>query len=212
MYLQYLGETELYSVIVNAVKSNVIEVIGDFPHQSTGFNIIIKNGVVVDHSQFQTIYRDFDDRCQFSNDGSVWVQPVKDIVISATFDNELHEPDTVDVKLMEFYGDVEVATITLRKENNYIHTLYNVPAENNYRLEATYVENYSYQVDGMTVRYTIIYPTEDVIEEIQNDITDTQVGLAETYEQVETNTNDILDCQLALAEIYEMIIGGNSNG
>ena len=43
---------------------------------------------------------------------------------------------------------------------------------------------------------------------ISNDVTDTQMGLAETYEKAVTTEGDVTDIELAITEIYEMILGG----
>lgn len=45
-------------------------------------------------------------------------------------------------------------------------------------------------------------------ESNSNDIINTQLGLADTFESMESNTEAITQCEEALAEIYEMIIGG----
>lgn len=43
---------------------------------------------------------------------------------------------------------------------------------------------------------------------ISNDVTDTQMGLAETYEKAVTTEGNVTDIELAITEIYEMILGG----
>lgn len=41
-----------------------------------------------------------------------------------------------------------------------------------------------------------------------NDITDTQIGLTETYQKALDTDATVTDIQLALVELYEMILGG----
>lgn len=209
LFLQYLGDENRYEVNLRSISTNVLEVIGDFPHMDGGFYIHMETGTKpIDNTMYKTIYREFEDRCQFSNNGTIWYPSTKDLAINASFDNLAYAPSTIDVDVMEFYGDILVGTVTLRKDENYFHILHNVPADKNYRLVAPHIDNYNAVVNGLSIQYLIINPSKDILETMEEDLTDTQVGLAETYEQVEVNTNDILDCQLALAEIYEMIVNG----
>lgn len=42
----------------------------------------------------------------------------------------------------------------------------------------------------------------------ENNITDTQIGLTETYQKALKTDATVTDVQLALVELYEMILGG----
>ena len=43
---------------------------------------------------------------------------------------------------------------------------------------------------------------------VENDLTDTQLGLVENYDLTMTTAEEVTDCQLALVEIYDLIMGG----
>ncbi|MBP5596986.1 MAG: hypothetical protein J6Y02_16500 [Pseudobutyrivibrio sp.] len=209
LFLQYLGDENRYEVNLRSISTNVLEVIGDFPHMDGGFYIHmdpINENKPIDNTMYKTIYREFDDRCQFSNDGTIWIQPTRNVVINAEFENHYDCPDSVEVTVKN-HGEV-VRVIELTRDNAYSYIFTNVPVETTFTLEPAYVDNYMSIVADMTITYYKINHSADMMAELDESITDTQVGLAETYEQVETNTNDILDCQLALAEIYEMIVNG----
>lgn len=46
------------------------------------------------------------------------------------------------------------------------------------------------------------------LETAENDLTDTQMALAESYELSVATADDLTETQLALAEVYELVIGG----
>ena len=74
--LRYNGDTERYEVSFQIIKNNIVEIQGNFPAKETGF-MLSRDGKewYGDYSDYTTIYRQIDDRVQFSNDGSVWVEP-----------------------------------------------------------------------------------------------------------------------------------------
>lgn len=48
----------------------------------------------------------------------------------------------------------------------------------------------------------------DRLKFVENDLTDTQLGLVENYDLTMTTAEEITDCQLALVELYNLIMGG----
>ena len=46
------------------------------------------------------------------------------------------------------------------------------------------------------------------VDVVEDDVSDTQLGLAETYETTVATADDLTETQLALAEVYELVIGG----
>lgn len=48
----------------------------------------------------------------------------------------------------------------------------------------------------------------NVDESITNDVNDTQMGLAETYEKTLSNESNVTDLELAVTELYELMLGG----
>lgn len=218
MKLRFVGEDTLYDVELNAIKPNVIEAIGEFPHEEKGFKIYVPDiGYALNYEAYNTIYKDFEDKCWYSNDGSVWTEPVRDIIVKAVFTDIYPDPEITSVTVNVFNGNELVGTLTLTPENNFTYTYNDIPVSIIYTIEAQNIENYRKYIDDTTVTYVKSIPTPSQLElldqkinGVSSDVTDTQIGLSETYEITEGNSDEILDCQLALAELYEMIIGGSN--
>lgn len=75
MLLRYIGEKKDYNVQLRAVNPNVVSATGLDVAQTEGFTVKDDNDVVYDYSAYKTIYRMLDGAVQFSNDGSIWVEP-----------------------------------------------------------------------------------------------------------------------------------------
>lgn len=76
MLLKYLNEENTYEINFKKISKNIVEIIGDFPIQDLGFTLSrVNQNDNWDYSSFTTIYRELDDGAQFSNDGSVYVEP-----------------------------------------------------------------------------------------------------------------------------------------
>lgn len=61
------------------VSNNIVKITGDFPVKEKGFTLTrIDNpdAFTGDYSDYTTIYREIDDSVLFSNDGSIYVEPV----------------------------------------------------------------------------------------------------------------------------------------
>ena len=68
---------EKYSVDFHKISDNVVELVGNFPIQTDGFVLSRENmNDDWDYSGFTTIYREIDGGCQFSNDGSIYIEPI----------------------------------------------------------------------------------------------------------------------------------------
>lgn len=74
--LKYLNERETYSVSFSNVSKNIVQITGNFPIKTSGFMLSWKDNVWDgDYSDYTTVYREIDGGVQFSNDGSVWIEP-----------------------------------------------------------------------------------------------------------------------------------------
>lgn len=77
MQLKYLNDENTCDVDFNKISKNVVEITGDFPIKNDGFTLSRETHEDNwDYSAFTTIYREIENGCQFSNDGSVYVEPV----------------------------------------------------------------------------------------------------------------------------------------
>ena len=84
--LKYIGDEESYDVEFRTVANNIVELIGDFPIKDTGFTLSrAEHEDNWDYTGYTTVYREIEGGVQFSNDGSVYVEP-----------EQPSEPDTPD--------------------------------------------------------------------------------------------------------------------
>lgn len=76
--LKYIGEETIYDILFKKISKNIVQITGDFPVQEKGF-ICFRAEDKEDtwnYEGFATVYREIDGGAQFSNDGSVYVEPV----------------------------------------------------------------------------------------------------------------------------------------
>lgn len=88
MILKYKNEETTYDVEFKKISKNIVEIKGDFPIKDVGFTLSrpdMNDGW--DYSEFITVYKEVDSGAQFSNDGSVYIEPV----IPIPTDEELAE-------------------------------------------------------------------------------------------------------------------------
>ena len=84
--LKYIGDEESYAVEFRTVSNNIVELMGDFPIKDTGFTLSrAEHEDNWDYTGYTTVYREIEGGVQFSNDGSVYVEP-----------EQPSEPDTPD--------------------------------------------------------------------------------------------------------------------
>lgn len=75
--MNYINSTIKYAVNFKTITSNIIEIKGDFPIQTDGIQISRdkKPDDIWDYSDYTTVYREIEGGVQFSNDGSVYIEP-----------------------------------------------------------------------------------------------------------------------------------------
>lgn len=74
--MKYIGEKEIHQVEVKNISSNIVQLLGDFPVLTKGFDLFKLNGKYLgNYSAYTTVYREIDGGVQFSNDGSEYVKP-----------------------------------------------------------------------------------------------------------------------------------------
>jgi hypothetical protein len=75
--MKYIGEKEVHQVEVKNISSNVVQLLGDFPVSTKGFELLKLNGNHLgNYSAYTTVYREIEGGAQFSNDGSVYIKPL----------------------------------------------------------------------------------------------------------------------------------------
>ena len=99
--LNYVGEYDSYEVEFDR-NEHVVTLKGDFPIKTTGFYLSqLGNINDLDYTAFKTVYKVIADGVQFSDDGSVWVEPTRDVTVQAVWDDhdniERLRPESVAV-------------------------------------------------------------------------------------------------------------------
>lgn len=201
--LTYVNEVEKHEVEFSKLSDNVVQCLGDFDIKNKGFYLSRtgKNDMW-DYSAYDTMYRRVKGGAQFSNNGSVWVEPKKNVDVLINWDdgnNTLNiRPDSVDVEV--FVNGRKTADVTLAEENGWKYTFADVPASSVFSIKCSGIEDYDVQISGCVVYAHTDYP---VPEEVSVD--DLAEAITEVYEMVAQNSEEIVTTQLAVAEIYEMI-------
>lgn len=74
--MNYAEDNTVYPIEFNVVSANVVELKGDFPILTDGF-LLSRFGYEDnwDYTAYTTVYREIDGGVQFSNDGSIYVEP-----------------------------------------------------------------------------------------------------------------------------------------
>lgn len=166
--LNYVGEYDSYEVEFDR-NEHVVTLKGDFPIKTTGF-YLSQPGKVNDlnYTAFNTVYRVIAGGVQFSDDGSVWVEPTKDVTVQVVWDDhddiEGLRPASVAVtvngKVVMLEADAWNITYEGIKESEVIELT-----------DAADIAGYDKTINGTTVVYHHEYldPTPS-LEERVNDL------------------------------------------
>ena len=186
-----------------SMQDNIITLTGNVPQNTSGFIAYTVNDIVLgDYSDFTTIYRVLPDAVQFSNDGSVWVPPKKNVLIAASWDdgNDVKGIRPAEVAIDILLNGEKDKSIKLNNSMGWQYELTNVLESDEYTINVEDVTDYSYLINGTSVVYKTEYPQPEVLT-----VDDVAIAVAELTDVVVQNSTDIVDTQTALAEVYEMI-------
>ena len=166
--LNYVGEYDSYEVEFDR-NEHVVTLKGDFPIKTTGF-YLSQPGKINDlnYTAFKTVYRVIAGGVQFSDDGSVWVEPTRNVTVQAVWDDhsdiEGLRPESVTVtvngKIVVLEADTWSITYENIKESEVIEVT-----------DAADIAGYDKTISGTTVTYHHEYldPTPS-LEERVNDL------------------------------------------
>ena len=186
-----------------SMQNNIITLTGNVPQNTSGFVAYTVNDIVLgDYSDFTTIYRVLPDAVQFSNDGSVWVPPKKNVLIAVGWDdgNDVKGIRPAEVAIDILLNGEKDKSIKLNSSMGWQYELTNVLESDEYTINVEDVTDYSYLINGTSVVYKTEYPQPEVLT-----VDDVAIAVAELTDVVVQNSTDIVDTQTALAEVYEMI-------
>ena len=177
MKLRYVGYSSTFKVENKAITPNVLEVTGSkLPCHEVGFFLIDDDGNEYDYTQYTTLYRTIEGGFQYSNDGSIWIEPTKNIAVFIEWKDNLNSiglrPFEVEVSVMD--DKIVVDTPVLSMKNNWTRT-YDIPETKIYTVSAPELEDYTKEIAETKVVYTLIEPpkpyvpsAEEMIEELTN--------------------------------------------
>lgn len=175
MKLTYIGESISYDVDIAAIKTNVIQALGsNLIAKETGFMLTDDAGNEYDYSAYSTLYRTVDGGFQFSNDGEVWVEPTKNVIVNIIWmdDDNILKLRPSSVKVNVFDNEQSIGTVTLNDKNNWTKIYENVPVSHEYTVTAGNINQYERIISGTTITYAIDQPYEPTIEEQLEELTD----------------------------------------
>lgn len=171
-------------------SANVVELLGYVGSNKSGFNLYSIDGAFIgDYSDFKTVYRNQEKSTWFSNDGSHYIPPKKDVTVAIIWNDEEnpeHRPESVDVSVV-VNGSL-FDTQTLSEENDWKHTYEQVSADDKYEVACPEYEYYTLVISATTITYTYTEPQPSIEERL-----DAVEELAEeTFETVDTIMSDII--------------------
>lgn len=167
MKLIYVDTSIYYDVDVMAILPDVIQVTGPkLIMKESGFILIDEEENEYDYSEYSTLYRTVEGGFQYSNDGSIWVEPTKSVTVEINWnDNEDYEkvrPKSVKVEVLD--GETSIGTVTLNSKNNWTKVYDNVPESHEYNVNAPEVDHYMLNIRGTLINYNYtIDPEPDEI-------------------------------------------------
>lgn len=154
MQLQYQNDNSIYEVKFKKINKNVVQISGDFPIQTDGFTLSREEYEDNwDYSEFTTIYREVENGCQFSNDGSVYVEPV----IEIPTEEELAEMEeqkriaNINARISDFKMQLEATDYKIIKCSEYSMVGEEMP----YDIEELHAERQEIRDEINLLEYTL---------------------------------------------------------
>lgn len=178
-------------------SANVVELLGYVGSNRSGFNLYSIDGVHIgDYSDFKTIYRNQENSTSFSNDGSIYIPPKKDVTVSIIWSDEGHEeyrPESVDVNVI-VNGNI-FDTQTLSAENEWKYTYEQVSADDSYGVAVADYDHYDKSITGTTITYVYTEPQpslEERVDELEGRVDADEETLEATFATVDELVTDII--------------------
>ncbi len=155
MKLRYRGEKIEYPIDFARNSEHVVTCMGAQPAKDKGFDLVRdKYNESFDYSAYTTVYREIEGGVMYSDDGSVYVRPTKEITVSVTWDDEDDaeklRPRNVGVEVLADGKKKE--DIALNAECDWKKT-YTDYADVEYSVNAADVTAYEKTISGTTISY-----------------------------------------------------------
>lgn len=119
--LTYVGENTIHKIEFNRKNSHIVSIKGSLPAETKGF-ILSREGKKDnwEYKDYTTVYRELEGEIQFSNDGSVYVEPIPKVNFYTNGGGTLDGETVQEVKNYE-----ELAVPTPVAYENYEFTHWN---------------------------------------------------------------------------------------
>ena len=180
--LRYQNKTERYRVDFERIVDNVVQVVGDFPILPDGFYLSRPDrSDNWDYTDYSTCYRKIKGGVQFSNDGTVYIEPTHDVIVSAEFEDVDKQPVVVVV----YKNGKELETITLDRENGFKHVYKDEPIKDTFEVFADDIEGADKVINGTTITYSLPAPYEPTIDEQIAEMYDAIIDIDERLSAIE---------------------------
>lgn len=162
--LKFKEQEDIYLIDDFSQSGNIVTIKSEksIPDNTSGFYLSREGkGDRWDYTKFTTIYRKLSKtEIQFSNDGSVYVPPKKDITVSVNWqdgDNVYQiRPESVTITVLK---DGKKSVMPELSEENHWKKLYkDRPADSEFTIEAPDLEKYQKDVSGTSVTYSVYIP------------------------------------------------------
>ena len=107
----YTGSNTLYDIIFKRISPNVLQIKGDIPFEDKGFTVSREGkNDPWNYPEYTTLYREIEGGLQFSNDGSVYVEPQEpDMVPEEPYVPTLEEIKATKKQMIYSAYNVDVA-------------------------------------------------------------------------------------------------------
>ena len=178
-------------------SANVVELLGYVGSNKSGFNLYSIDGAHIgDYSDFKTVYRNQEKSTWFSNDGSHYIPPKKDVTVVIIWndsENPEHRPESVDVSVV-VNGSL-FDTQTLDEECEWKHTYEQVSADDKYEIACPEYEYYTLIISGTTATYIYTEPQPSIEERgtaVEGRLDTDEEVLTETFSTVDSIVTEII--------------------
>ena len=166
--LNYVGEYDSYEVEFDR-NEHVVTLKGDFPIKTTGFYLSLPGDINdINYTAFKTVYRVIAGGVQFSDDGSVWVEPTRDVTVQAMWDDH----DDIEGLRPESVAVTVNGSVVMLEADAWSTTYENIKESEVIEItDAADIVGYNKTINGTTVAYHHEYidPTPS-LEERLNDL------------------------------------------
>lgn len=203
--MTYVGENTIHKIEFNRKSRNIVSVKGNLPAQANGFVLSRENKKDKwDYKDYNTIYRVLEGEILFSNDGSVYVEPVLKVSFHTSGGGTLEGETTQEVKKFE-----ELVIPTPVAGENYEFTRWSpeIPAEGNIESDKRFIACFTYVPPLEEVQEAKVMEMNAIQQQMIQEGLDIMLtdGTVEHFTLTDHDQTSLMGLQTKVAEGAEMI-------